>query len=268
MRFQVFRMVRIQQKIPSVASPIGGEPPNVVESVPDVPVDVAPDVDQDAVVAPAGVKRKAEESSGETPDAKTIILDDPSLPYASQDVGGHAVAELHPVLEDVGLQFGLDAERTTDGWHGPLPDGSHAYLSSFVCRTPVGKRLSEVSCLTVTTAVQSEPGAGWEVLEVARNRHWAMATLDNIAYRTLSLYHPCSHHVCSAAHSASREPEQEFSLADSSDDDATVCSDASTAASAKEVMRLVPRKLRKALDREIPWDLTRGRFSTNDSLDS
>ena len=85
------------------------------------------DVAQDAVVAPAGVKRKAEESSGETPDAKTIILEDPSLAYGSQDLGGHSVSELHQAVEDVGLQFGLNAERTPDGWHGPLPDGSHAY---------------------------------------------------------------------------------------------------------------------------------------------
>ena len=62
----------------------------------------------------------------------------------------------------------------------------------------------------------------------------------------LSIYHPCGHAVCSAA----REPEQEFGLADSDDED-----DTDATSSAKTVMRLVPRKLRKALDREVPWDL-------------
>ena len=224
----------------STENSIGGEPPIEVD-LPAVDV-VLPDVSE---ATSSHLKRRADAPTGETPEPKTIVLDMPPPEDFESLALGHSVAELHDVLGKAGLKIGLDVERMPDGWHGPLPDGSHAHVASFTSSTPAGHRLSEVSFPSVTTLVQSEPGLGWQIYELAHNRHWASATLDNMQYRVLSVYHPCGHAVCSVR----REPEVEYSLADSDAEDDPA------EKSAKNVMKLVPRKMRKALDREIPWDL-------------
>ena len=154
----------------------------------------------------------------------------------------------HATINQAGCPVKLDPERVSDGWY-------IAELSSDVLRVKSGTdhlsygkhRLELLKFPLVSVYIQPEPGSGWFVEHCLVPRQYLSEHLDQVVHRVVQVFHPArrgqdTYEVNEAA--------RELTLGESSSDD-----DAGDASVNRRLQRLVPKKLRKALDKELPFDL-------------
>ena len=150
-------------------------------------------------------------------------------------------------LKDAGCPVQLDVERTCDGWFVAEGPGAGIRIDSGTSRISMGKH--QVSTTThpfASVYVQECPGGGWKAEYVLVLRNYLPIALSRVVHRSVVIYHPSRHgHEVLMVHPQS----EEMTLNGDSD------SEAESSEASPSVKKLVPKKVRKQLDREIPFEL-------------
>ena len=150
-------------------------------------------------------------------------------------------------IQEAGCPIKIDVEQLADGCYQGELEATRIRVSTMTDYISHGKHsAANATYPFVSIYGQSEPGAGWQMIDTLVLRRYVPRTLDKVFYKVVTVFHhrsPASHQVLMTKPGA-----EEFALQTDSDDDAAEKKNTTG-------IQLVPKKLRKQLDKELPLDL-------------